>query len=198
MRRLSRGGMTRAAAGRMLERKRTPKNTGAPCADDRCQAGGFLMPLTGLAVDEGPHNMAGLLLHAREGSESVEAFISRRVMDSWVEPREPYGGRRSLLRALTCSRTFMGFQTKSRKHCAARWMPISKVTSAKRSSPHPDGNSPHLERNDSHLSDACSRIARAPCAVFRRALFGRSERRTDPQANEQRESRRLSTSEQIK
>jgi hypothetical protein len=57
------------------------------------------MPLTGLAVDEGPHNMDGLLLHAREGSESVEAFISRRVMDSWVEPREPDGGRRSLLRA---------------------------------------------------------------------------------------------------
>jgi hypothetical protein len=57
------------------------------------------MPLTGLAVDEGPHNMDGLLLHAREGSESVEAFISRRVIDSWVEPREPDGGRRSLLRA---------------------------------------------------------------------------------------------------
>jgi hypothetical protein len=45
------------------------------------------------------HNMDGLLLHAWEGPKRVEAFISRRVMDSWVEPREPYAGRRSLLRA---------------------------------------------------------------------------------------------------
>ena len=57
------------------------------------------MPLTGLAVDEGPHNMDGLLLHAWEGSERVEAFISRPVMDRWVDPREPDRGRRSLLRA---------------------------------------------------------------------------------------------------
>ena len=57
------------------------------------------MPLTGLAVDEGPHNMDGLLLHAWEGPERVEAFISWRVMDSWVDPREPDRGRRSLLRA---------------------------------------------------------------------------------------------------
>ena len=27
---------------------------------------GFLMSLTGLAVDDGPHNMDGLLLHARD------------------------------------------------------------------------------------------------------------------------------------
>jgi hypothetical protein len=39
------------------------------------------MPLTGLAVDDGPHNVDGLLLHARDGSERVEAFISRRVME---------------------------------------------------------------------------------------------------------------------
>jgi hypothetical protein len=57
------------------------------------------MPLTGLAVDEGPHKMDGLLLHAWEGPERVEAFISWRVMDSWVDPREPDRGRRSLLRA---------------------------------------------------------------------------------------------------
>ena len=57
------------------------------------------MPLTRLAVDEGPHNMDGLLLHAWEGPERVEAFISWRVMDSWVDPREPDRGRRSLLRA---------------------------------------------------------------------------------------------------
>ena len=53
------------------------------------------MPLTGLAVDEGPHSMDGLLLHGWEGPERVEAFISRRVMDSWVDPREPYRGRRA-------------------------------------------------------------------------------------------------------
>ena len=57
------------------------------------------MSLTGLAVDEGSHNMDGLLLHAWEGPERVAAFISRRVMDSWVDPRERYAGRRSLLRA---------------------------------------------------------------------------------------------------
>jgi hypothetical protein len=57
------------------------------------------MPLTGLAVDEGPHNMDGLLLHAWDGPERVEVFISRPVMDSWVDPREPDRGRRSLLRA---------------------------------------------------------------------------------------------------
>ena len=56
------------------------------------------MPLTGFAVDEGPHNMDGLLLHAWDGSERVEAFISRRVMESWVDPRGPYESRRSLFR----------------------------------------------------------------------------------------------------
>ena len=56
------------------------------------------MPLTEIAVDDGPHNMDGLLLHAWDGSERVEAFISRRVMDSWVDPRAPYESRRSLFR----------------------------------------------------------------------------------------------------
>jgi hypothetical protein len=50
------------------------------------------MPLTGLAVDEGPHNMDGLLLHAWDGPERVEAFIS------WGNFRTPRklasGGRR--------------------------------------------------------------------------------------------------------
>jgi hypothetical protein len=55
------------------------------------------MPLTEIAVDDGPHNMDGLLLHAWDGSERVEAFISRRVMDSWVDPRAPKS-RRSLFR----------------------------------------------------------------------------------------------------
>jgi hypothetical protein len=57
------------------------------------------MPLTEIEVDETPHNMDGLLLHGRDGSETVEAFISRRVMESWIDPREPYRKRRGLLRA---------------------------------------------------------------------------------------------------
>jgi hypothetical protein len=60
---------------------------------------GSTMPLTEIEVDETPHNMDGLLLHGWDGSERVEAFISRRVMESWVDPREPYRKRRSLLRA---------------------------------------------------------------------------------------------------
>ena len=57
------------------------------------------MRLTEIAVDDGPHIMDGLRLHAWDGSEKVEAFISRRVMDTWVNPIEPYEGRRTLLRA---------------------------------------------------------------------------------------------------
>ena len=56
------------------------------------------MPLTPFVVDEGPHNMDGLRLHAEDGSQKVEAFISRRVMDSWVDPVEPYARRQSLFR----------------------------------------------------------------------------------------------------
>jgi hypothetical protein len=36
------------------------------------------MPLTGLTVDKGPHNMDGMLLHARHGTDPGEAFINRR------------------------------------------------------------------------------------------------------------------------
>jgi hypothetical protein len=55
--------------------------------------------LTELVVDDGPHNSDGLLLHAWDGSERVRAFISRRVMDDWVDPKQPYGRRKSLFRA---------------------------------------------------------------------------------------------------
>ena len=51
------------------------------------------MSPTALAVDEGPHSMDGSLLHAWDGSESVEAFMGKRVMQSWVDPIEPYRGR---------------------------------------------------------------------------------------------------------
>jgi hypothetical protein len=54
--------------------------------------------LTHLAVDEGPHNSDGLLLHGRDGAAAVTAFISRRVLDRWVNPITPYGRSKSLFR----------------------------------------------------------------------------------------------------
>lgn len=56
------------------------------------------MPLTQLAVDQSPHNSDGLLLHGWDEATQVTAFISRRVMDDWVDPRQPYGRRKSLFR----------------------------------------------------------------------------------------------------
>jgi hypothetical protein len=54
--------------------------------------------LTQLRVDEGPHNSDGLLLHGRDGSEPVTAFIGRRVLDRWVNPIEAAGKAKSLFR----------------------------------------------------------------------------------------------------
>jgi hypothetical protein len=54
--------------------------------------------LTKFGIDDGPHNMDGLRLLARDGTERVEAFIGRKVMDVWVESIEHRGGRRSLFR----------------------------------------------------------------------------------------------------
>ena len=51
------------------------------------------MPLTSFAVDDGS-SLDGLRLHANDGTQRVEAFISRRVMDSWVDPVEPYASER--------------------------------------------------------------------------------------------------------
>ena len=56
------------------------------------------MSLTRLSVDDGPHNMDGLRLLARDGTEQVEAFIGRKVMDVWAESVEHRGGRQSLFR----------------------------------------------------------------------------------------------------
>jgi hypothetical protein len=57
------------------------------------------MSLTQFRVDDGPHNMDGLRLLARDGSQPIEAFIGRHVMDSWVDPVEHRGRQRSLFRA---------------------------------------------------------------------------------------------------
>ena len=56
------------------------------------------MSLSRFGVDDGPHNMDGLRLLARDGTERVEAFIGRKVMDTWVESIERRGGRQSLFR----------------------------------------------------------------------------------------------------
>ena len=56
------------------------------------------MSLAQFRVDEGPHNMDGLRLFARDGSEQVEAFIGRKVMDVWADSVEHRGGRQSLFR----------------------------------------------------------------------------------------------------
>jgi hypothetical protein len=56
------------------------------------------MSLTKFAVDDGPHNMDGLRLLARDGAEQVEAFIGRKVMDVWTESVEHRRGRQSLFR----------------------------------------------------------------------------------------------------
>ncbi len=49
-------------------------------------------------IDDGPHNMDGLRLLAEDQGDRVEAFISRKVMDIWVESIEHRGGRQSLFR----------------------------------------------------------------------------------------------------
>jgi hypothetical protein len=56
------------------------------------------MQLTRFGVDDGPHNSDGLLLHGWDGPQQVTAFISRRVMDNWVDPRQPHGRWKSLFR----------------------------------------------------------------------------------------------------
>ena len=56
------------------------------------------MSLMQSRVDDGPHNMDGLRLYAQDGSQTVEAFVSRKVMDVWTDSVEHRGGRQSLFR----------------------------------------------------------------------------------------------------
>ena len=55
--------------------------------------------LNRISVDESPHNRDGLVLRAEDDGKPVEAFISRKVMDLWVEPHVGLGRHRSLYRA---------------------------------------------------------------------------------------------------
>ena len=62
--------------------------------------GGSAVPrLAQLAVDDGAHSSDGLLLHGWDGPQQVTAFISRHVMDNWVDPRRSLNSRKSLFRA---------------------------------------------------------------------------------------------------
>ena len=63
------------------------------------EGGSAVSRLARFAVDEGAHNSDGLLLHGRDGPQQVTAFISRRVMDNWVDPRRSLKSRKSLYRA---------------------------------------------------------------------------------------------------
>jgi hypothetical protein len=56
------------------------------------------MSLTQFSIDDGPHNMDGLRLFAQDGSERIEAFIGRKVMDVWADSAEHRGERQSLFR----------------------------------------------------------------------------------------------------
>jgi len=59
---------------------------------------GTILKLAKSTVDDSAHNGDGLLLHGWDGDQPVTGFISRRVMDDWVDPRQPYRGRKSLYR----------------------------------------------------------------------------------------------------
>jgi hypothetical protein len=56
------------------------------------------MRLEQLAVDDSPHSRDGLVLHGYDGSSEVTAFISRLVMDDWIDPTQGEQKRRSLFR----------------------------------------------------------------------------------------------------
>jgi hypothetical protein len=56
------------------------------------------MSLAQFSVDDGPHAMDGLRLFAHDGSERIEAFIGRKVMDVWADSVEHHSDRQSLFR----------------------------------------------------------------------------------------------------
>jgi hypothetical protein len=56
------------------------------------------MSLAQFSIDDGQHTMDGLRLFAQDGSQRVEAFISRKVMDIWADTPEHRERRQSLFR----------------------------------------------------------------------------------------------------
>ena len=63
------------------------------------EGGAAISRLARFAVDDSAHSGDGLLLHGWDGPQQVTAFISRRVMDNWVDPRRSLKSRKSLYRA---------------------------------------------------------------------------------------------------
>ena len=63
------------------------------------EGGSAVSRLARLAVDDSAHSSDGLLLHGWDGPQQVTAFISRHVMDDWVDPRRSLKSRKSLFRA---------------------------------------------------------------------------------------------------
>ena len=63
------------------------------------EGGAAISRLARFAVDDSAHSSDGLLLHVWDGPQQVTAFISRRVMDNWVDPRRSLKSRKSLFRA---------------------------------------------------------------------------------------------------
>lgn len=55
--------------------------------------------LSDFSIDEAPHDRDGLVITARDGEFRVEAFMSRQVMDEWVDPIVPAGRRHDLCRS---------------------------------------------------------------------------------------------------
>ncbi len=71
----------------------------AEATDNWQNEGGSVEPqLVRFVVDESPHNSDGLLLHCWDGAQPVTAFISRRVIDDWADPRRSLKSRKSLYR----------------------------------------------------------------------------------------------------
>jgi hypothetical protein len=84
----------------------------------------------------------GLRLLARDGTERVEAFIGRKVMDVWVESVEHRGGRQSLFRDQ--------YNALGKRNLAA----IERIVSAKYQ------RGAALQPPASLMSRCCSRISR--------------------------------------
>ena len=56
------------------------------------------MTLARFSINESPHAMDGLLIHAFDGFQEVKAFVSRKVMDIWARQDEHLEERRSFYR----------------------------------------------------------------------------------------------------
>jgi hypothetical protein len=56
------------------------------------------MAITELTIDTSSHAKDGLLLHARDGNDVIDAFIGRRVLDRWANHGQAFGDHKSFFR----------------------------------------------------------------------------------------------------